>query len=178
MRVLMIGIILLMASAGAAAQTHFKLAPGFRTGARPVAPCSGADLSVRHVTDDAAMGGHRRTDYAFKNKSAIACTLKGYPRFELLNKSGGLLPKGRGVNSKQLFGDEAPRTPDLVTIEPGKEATFQVYTNDGGAGYMGKPCPMSSKVKITAPGTTRAFTLKDDIRTCQTPKVSAVFVAP
>ncbi|HSP62038.1 MAG TPA: DUF4232 domain-containing protein [Pyrinomonadaceae bacterium] len=44
-------------------------------------PCRGEDLSVRPVADDAAMGGHNLIDYAFRNKSASPCTLKGYPRY-------------------------------------------------------------------------------------------------
>ena len=172
MRGLLIGIILLAASSSAAGQERIKLAPNFRIGLQP---CRGADLSVRHVADDAAMGGHNLTEYAFKNESLSACTLKGYPQFELLNKSAGLLPKGRAVNSRKLFGDEAPRNPELVPIQPGKEAIFRVYTNNGGAGYMGKRCPMSRWVRIVAPDTTRAFVLKDEIRSCQTVRVSAIW---
>ena len=171
MHKLLIGIILLAAASTAMGQESIKLVPNFRLGP---APCRSADLSVRHVTDDAAMGGHLLTDYAFKNNSSSSCALKGYPGFELLNKSGGLLPKGRAINSRQLMGEEAQTTPQLVTIEPGKEATFRVYTNNGGAGYLGKPCPMSRKVRIIAPGTTRAFMLKDEIRSCRRVQVSAV----
>lgn len=174
---ILIGIILLTAASAVTAQTKIKLAPNLRIDLQPIAPCLGADLSVRHVNDDAAMGGHLLTDYGFKNNSSSACTLKGYPRFELLTKSGQLLPRGRGINSRELMGDEAPSDPKLITIEPGKEAIFRVYTNNGGAGYMGKPCPMSRKVRIIAPGTTRAFILKDEIRSCQAVKVSAVRAA-
>lgn len=174
MRHVMIGIILLAAAWTAHAQTEIKLAPNFRIVPQAVEPCRGADLSPRHVTDDAAMGGHLLSEYAFKNESLSACSLKGYPVVELLNKSAGLLLKGRAVSSRKLMGDEAPSTPQLVTIEPGKEAVFRVYSNNGGAGYRGKPCSVSRFVSIIAPGTTRAFVLKADIRSCQTVKVSAV----
>ena len=174
MRQLLIGIVLFAAAASAAmGQESIKLAPNFSIGPRPVEPCRGEDLSVRHANDDAAMGGHLLTDYAFKNNSSSACTLKGYPRFELLTKSGQLLPKGRAINSRQLMGEDAPSIPQLVTIEAGKEAVFRVYTNNGGAGYTGG-CPTSRKVRISAPGTTRAFMLKEEIRSCQKVQVSAV----
>jgi hypothetical protein len=75
------------------------------------------------------------------------------------------------------MGDEAQTSPQSIMIEPGKEASFRVYTNNGGAGYMGKPCPMSRKVRISAPGDTRAFVLKDEIRSCQAVQVSAVRTA-
>ena len=165
--------ILLGAASAAAAQEQIKLAPNFQIGP---APCRGADLSVRHVSDDAAMGGHNLTDYALKNESAAPCTLKGYPQFELLNKSARLMPKGRAVNSRQLMGDEAAQAPQLVTIDAGKEAIFRVYTNNGGAGHTGKPCPSSRWVRIVAPGTTRAFVLKDNLTSCGKVQVSAMRV--
>jgi len=172
---LLVGIILLASASAVMAQDSIKLVPNFRIGLHP---CSGADLSPRHANDDAAMGGNLLTDYAFKNDSASACTLKGYPQFELLTKAARLLPKGRGINSRKLMGDEAASDPQLITIEAGKEAVFRVYTNNGGAGHTGKPCPMSRFVRIIAPGTTRAFILKDEIRSCQKVQVSAVRAAP
>jgi hypothetical protein len=138
------------------------------------ARCQGADLSVRQVTEDAAMGGQNTIDYAFKNDSASTCTLKGYPRFELMDKAGRVRPRGRAINSQQLPGDESKQPPQLVTIEPGKEAWFQVYYNSGGAGYVGKPCPVSRMVWISAPGTTRSFVLPAQITSCRSVKVSAV----
>jgi hypothetical protein len=137
-------------------------------------PCRNQDLSVRHVTDDAAMGGLRIIDYAFRNTSSAPCTLRGYPRFELLDKLGSVRPRGRAINSRQLPGDEAKQPPKLVTIEPGNEAGFRVYHNSGGAGYVGKPCPVSRKVRITAPGTTRRFVLREEITSCGSVEVSAV----
>ena len=141
---------------------------------RAVAPCRGADLSVRHVTDDAAMGGQNLIDYAFKNDSISPCTLMGYPRFQLLDKAGRVRPRGRAINSQQLPGDESKQPPQLVTIEPGKEAWFRVYYNSGGAGHVGKPCPVSRMVWISAPGTTRSFVLPDHITSCRSVSVSAV----
>ena len=177
MRKLVIGIIFLASASVAAGQESIKLVPHFRIGPQPVAPCRGADLSVHYINGDAAMGGHNLEDYAFKNNSSSVCTLKGYPRFELLGKSGGLLPKGRAVNSRELFGDDPQPAPQLITIEVGQEAIFRVYYNNGGAGYTGKGCPTARKVRIVAPGATRAFTLSQVIRFCQAVKVSAVRAA-
>jgi hypothetical protein len=156
-------------------QTHVR-GTGYFRNAVPVnaAICRGADLSVRHVTEDAAMGGHNTIDYAFKNDSASPCTLMGYPRFELLDKSGKVRPRGRAINSQQLPGDESKKPPQLVRIEPGKEAWFRVYYNSGGAGYVGKPCPVSRMVWISAPGTTRSFLLPEKITSCRSVKVSVV----
>lgn len=173
MQKLLILFILIGTAAVAEAQEQIKLVPNFQIGP---AACKGANLSVRHANDDAAMGGHNLTDYAFKNESAAPCTLKGYPRFELLTKPGGLMRRGRGVNTRKLIGDDEPQAPQLVTIDAGKEAIFRVYTNNGGAGRLGKPCPTSHAVRIVAPGTTRAFVLKDHLTTCVPVQVSAVRV--
>jgi hypothetical protein len=137
-------------------------------------PCRGVDLSVRHVTEDAAMGGVNTIDYAFKNNSSSSCTLIGYPRFELLDKSGKVRPRGRAINSRQMPGEEPKYTPKMVTIEQGKEAGFRIYYNSGGAGYMGKPCPISRRVRITAPGTTRPFILREQIQMCGDLQVYAI----
>jgi hypothetical protein len=120
------------------------------------------------------MGGVRTTGYAFTNTSSSPCTLKGYPRFEVLNKSGRLVRGGRAANGLTRMGDDAKTPPRLVTVEPGKTATFLVYFNAGGAGYLGKPCPTYRKVKITAPGTTRGFVLREDLQLCGELEVSPV----
>jgi hypothetical protein len=162
-------------STAALGQTNAKRA-GFvsEVGSAATAPCRGADLSVRKVTSDQAMGGHVLIDYALKNNASAPCTLKGYPRFELLDKSGKVRPHGRATNSQKLPGDDAKQPPQLLTIEPGKEAGFRVYYNSGGAGYIGKPCPVVRKVRITLPGTTRRFVLREQITFCTTLQVSAV----
>ena len=120
------------------------------------------------------MGGHVLIGYAIKNNGSGPCTLKGYPRFELLDKSGKVRPHGRATNSRDLPGDDTQQEPQLVTIEPGKEAGFLVYYNSGGAGHIGKPCPLVRKVRITPPGTTRRLVLREQITFCATLQVSAV----
>jgi hypothetical protein len=120
------------------------------------------------------MGGVRTIDYAFKNISSSPCTLRGYPRFELLDTSGMVRPRGRAIHARQLPADEVNQPPKLVTIPAGHEAGFRVYYNSGGAGYLGKPCPDSRRVMITAPGTTRRFVLRERITSCRDVEVSAV----
>lgn len=137
-------------------------------------PCGAQDLSVRHVTDDAAMGGQRTIDYAFKNNSSSACTLIGYPHFELLDEAGTVRPQGRAIRVPPRPDDEVNQPPTLVTVAPGHEAGFRVYYNSGGAGHVGKPCPVSRRVRIMAPDTTRRFVLREQIRSCRSVEVSAI----
>ena len=170
---------IIAAASLAAGQTNIKENAYARSAnAGTFAPCRGEDLSVRHVTEDAAMGGHNLIDYAFKNNSSSPCTLIGYPRFELLDRSGKVRRRGRAINSRQLPGDETNEPPQLITLEPGKEAGFRVYYNNGGAGYMGKPCPLSQRVRIKAPGTRRSFELREEIRSCRSVLISAVRTWP
>lgn len=136
--------------------------------------CSENQLLVRHVSEDAAMGGVRTIDYAFTNTSSSPCTLSGYPRFEVLNNSGRLVRRGRAANGLTMMGDEAKAPPRLVTIEPGKTATFLVHYNAGGAGHVGKPCPTYRKIRITAPGTKRGFVLREELQLCGGLEVSPV----
>jgi hypothetical protein len=136
--------------------------------------CHESQLSVRHVSEDAAMGGVRTVGYAFTNTSSSPCALKGYPRFEILNKSGRVVRGGRAANGLSRMGDDAKMAPRSVTIEPGKTATFLIYYNAGGAGYMGKPCPTYGRVRITAPGAKRGFVLRDNLQLCGGLEVSPV----
>lgn len=133
------------------------------------APCRDGHLSVRKVNEDAAMGGARMAAYAFTNTSTRLCTLKGYPRFEVLNASGRIVIRGRAAAA----GD-AEQRPNLIALEPGKTATFFVTYNAGGAGRVGKPCPTYPKVRITAPGNKRGLVLRKAIQLCGEVEVSPV----
>jgi hypothetical protein len=174
-RVAILLALLAAASSVATGQTDTKATAYARSAnVGAFAPCRGEDLSVRHVSEDAAMGGRNLIDYAFKNNPSSPCTLSGYPRFELLDRSGRVRPHGRAVNSQRLPGDEIKEAPELIALEPGKEAGFRVYYNSGGAGHMGKPCALSRRVRIKAPGTRRSFELREEIRSCRGVLISAV----
>ena len=135
--------------------------------------CSGEQLSVHNVGEDAAMGGVRVRDYAFTNTSTTNCALRGHPRFEVLSAAGRVVRLGRAA-----AGDDAGDPLKPVTLGPGKTATFQVNYNAGGAGRVGKPCPTYPKVRITAPGTKRVFVLRDAIQLCGGVGVSPVGPPP
>lgn len=173
MRGLFVLFIALAASGTAFAQPDSRTT-AYKGPVRIPFPCRDQDLSLRHVTDDAAMGGVRMIVYAFKNRSSATCTLRGYPRFELLDKSGAARPRGRAVNSEQLPSDEEKHTLQMVTIAPGEEAGFRVHYKTGGAGYSGKPCPVFYRARITAPGTTKRFVLRERISVCGGLQISAI----
>ncbi len=176
-RVLFLVILIASAATVASGQPDSRTTV-YKGPVRIAAPCRGADLSVRYVSEDTAMGGENLILYAFKNITSNSCTLRGYPLYELLSKAGKLRPRGRAINSRQLPGDEAMMPARVVTIAPVEEASFRVHYNSGGAGYVGKPCPVSRRVRIVAPGTTRAFILKEDISSCSNVEISAVRSGP
>jgi hypothetical protein len=143
--------------------------------ARASIQCRGDQLSVRYIPDslDAAMGGDRSMDFAFKNTSRSPCTLKGYPSFELLDRSGRPGRRGRAVHDAQMLSDDGEaHIPQLVTLAPGKTAWFRFHFREGGAGHVGRPCPSFPKIKITAPGTKRIFILREGIQSCDGVEVS------
>jgi hypothetical protein len=138
------------------------------------ARCYDNQLSVRHVLEDAAMGGVRTIDYAFTNTSSSPCTLMGYPRFEVLSRSGRTVHNGRAARGLTRMGEDARRRPRRVTLEPGKIAVFKVYYNAGGAGHVGRPCPTYRRVRIIAPGARRGIVLREDLELCGGLEVSPV----
>jgi hypothetical protein len=142
--------------------------------AQAASQCTREQLTLKAGDEDAAMGGVRIVNYTFTNKSSTPCTLKGYPALVLLNKAGQPVPGKHTVNKAKMFSDTDPVPPTLVTLEPSKTAMFLIYYNNGGAGYMGKPCPTYPKVRVTAPGTTRGFTLKQELQTCIKVEVSSI----
>lgn len=113
--------------------------------------CRGWQLSVRHEADDAGMG-QRYVTYAFRNVSASPCTLRGFPAFTLLNRYG-----------RPMAGQSVTRTDETqspVRLAPGKKAFFNIHYS--ACSTVGTPpCRFTSKVRIKAPGDSRAFVLRE-----------------
>jgi hypothetical protein len=137
------------------------------------APCRDNQLSLRHDAESAAMAGLRSMQFFFTNTSSSPCTLKGYPRFELLNKSGQPARGGRATNGLTRSGEDFQKPPQLVTIEPGKTAAFVIDYIATGAADKDR-CPIYRKFRITAPGTKRVFVQSDEIELCGGLEVSPV----
>lgn len=120
-------------------------------GSRATHRCMGWQLSAKHETDDAG-AGQRDVTYSFKNHSYSPCTLKGYPKFALLNRYGHLM------QSQSVTHNSDPVT--VVTLAPGGKAFFNIHYS--ACSTVGTPpCRFSSKVRIKAPGTRRAFILRE-----------------
>lgn len=122
------------------------------------AQCTGSNLSVKRVSDDAGLG-NRAVNYAFTNISNAPCTLTGYSGFILLNRAGRPVRGAHVIKGEGTYFQQA-EPPQTVTLQPGGTAWFQIaYYACSGRGL----CPVSTKVLITAPGTNRGFTLRERI---------------
>lgn len=127
-----------------------------KTASLAASPCAGSRLSVRREAEDGAMGGQRGLYYSFKNNSQSPCTLKGSPAYVLLNRAGRTIQQTRADNRGEP-----------VTLAPGGKAFFSVSYHScefmKGATEHHKPCVLSAKARIVAPGTKRAFLLREVI---------------
>ena len=135
-----------------------------------VRPCVREDLRIKEGETDAAMGGVRATPYIFTNVSSSACMLDGYPAVELLNQKGAVV---RRATRQKSDGPNAS-----VTLEPGKTAWFNLNYNAGGAGHMGKPCPIYQKVRVKAPRVARLFVMRTEIQTCAKTDFTVSAISP
>jgi hypothetical protein len=118
---------------------------------------------VSRVSDDAG-AGNRAVNFAFTNTSVSPCTLQGYPGFALLDRRGRRIRGVRVILSEGTYFQSGKAQED-VTLEPGKTAWFQVAYN--AIQSSPRKCPVSAKVRITAPGTRRVFILREELDPCQ-----------
>lgn len=139
--------------------------------------CSGTQLSLKADDGDADIGGKRYFTYTFTNISKVSCTLKGFPTFAALKRSG-VVATGIGISYSNDFPNSSDNSKGaarkVITVEPGKTASFQIYYNDGMALSRRKPYPKAYKVRVTAPGGGKAFVVKSEIQSCCGIQVSSI----
>ena len=139
----------------AAATALLALGPaGSVPGSAATAPaCRPAQLAVLYVSSSGAAGSID-VEYGFRNGSARACALRGFPRVQMLTSSGGALsttetraPGAYGIGTR------------LVTLALGKVAYFGVhYPSATGFGHL--HCPSSAALRLTAPGSGAGLVLR------------------
>jgi hypothetical protein len=119
-----------------------------RTAGNGAAACSEDWLRVQKTSEDGA-AGHIHFVVAVTNGSATACTLSGYPTFEMLDQGGKILPI-RVTHSDVSFPSSPPHK---VLLAPRASASFDV-------GYSHVPvdpetsCPSASAllIRVTTEG--------------------------
>ena len=148
-------ILIIAISSLARSQTSVKnIAYGQHDNGSAFARCTGEHLSLNRAGDDAG-AGQRAVIFAFTNTSSSPCTLSGYPEFVMLNKAGRPL---RGAH----VGRNSSEPPQVVRLAPGGKAWFEITFSACGVGGTGR-CPVAAKVRVTAPGTRRAFVLREQL---------------
>jgi hypothetical protein len=117
--------------------------------------CQANQLSISLGSESGAMGAVGVTGMAFKNLSATACTLMGYPKIQMLDAMGKSIPTFV-TNVPNLMGLATSAT--LIAVNPGQSAIFNLMY-EAGTGYGNSVCPTSNSVLFTPPGSTTALTL-------------------
>jgi hypothetical protein len=138
------------------------------------ANCAGEQLALKEGESEADIGGKRYGNYVFTNISAKSCKLSGYPLFTVLSRSGKAMRTAAAVYGFVIPGESEKARPRPVTLKSKGTAYFQIYYNDGMALDTKKPTPVSAKVRVRAPNTTRDFVIKSAIDACCGVQVSFI----
>ena len=90
--------------------------------------------------------------FALKNTGSTACRTYGWPGVAFQSSKGAAPP----TNATRTTGDVVGSTPaDVLTLQPGQEASFRMVTSDMATG--GGSCPTAGKLQIYAPNDTVAM---------------------
>lgn len=125
-----------------------------RAATTSVPRCATRSLEIWVGRSTVAMGTVAN-EYGFTNTSAKACSLEGYPRVQMLEKSGAMQTTVDHKASPGAFGIEEK----IVVVAPGKTAYFGVVFHDQ-TGFGNLTCPTSAALRLTPPGDTTAITLR------------------
>lgn len=135
-------------------------------------PCEDRVLSVSEISSN-VNGDHRSVKLAFMNRGAIACRLGGYPEIALLGSaddkvgsiaieqstSAAVLAEMSASNNAKTIPAASEPTPELVLM-PHSVAAFEVVWQ------FGPECPSISKIEVTAPETTKSFSISRSLKVC------------
>lgn len=123
-------------------------------GAEPTA-CTDDDLEVTNGAMESA-NTQRRVLVSFRNSSAQACTMVGYPGADLVTPAGGVL-----INVARRPANAAPR----LTLQPGEVGTADVLTYAIDTD-TGNSCARWGQLVVTPPNGYVARTLPVDLPIC------------
>jgi hypothetical protein len=112
--------------------------------------CVAADLTPSFLGGNGATGTVVLT-FALTNRSDQSCHTYGWPGVEFLGSGGQAL----ATNAKRTTSDALGTTaPVVLTLAPGKEASFRIITADQGTGAGTAGCVSASELQIIAPDDT------------------------
>jgi hypothetical protein len=125
---------------------------------QPVA-CRTGQLQLLTGRTEGAMG-HRYVTYGLRNRSAVACSMSGFPGVQLLDAHGGDLPTV--LRHSNLGTGPAGR----VLLRPGGWGFFVV--EEGVIPYDTdvQPCPAAATIAVTPPHQRQALTVPTELAPC------------
>lgn len=127
---------------------------------RTSATCLASQLVIQRGLEGAAMGSVGVTGMGFKNISTTPCTLKGFPKLQMLDATG------HRISTHVLHGTSytVQAVPgSSVMLTPGQVAKFDLMYHSA-TGYGRKICPTSTHVRITPPNLKKGITLNWQIQ--------------
>jgi hypothetical protein len=139
--------------------------------------CRPAQLRLLPPSFDGAYTGHVVTNLGFRNTSANACSIGGWPRFEVV------LPDGRTVVASVGHVRNVPsghgRAPTgAVVLHAGGAASFHVVADDGtGLERCGLPLP-SVRTLVVPPGASTPAHGSTTMPYCHDPQRLLAFLTP
>jgi Protein of unknown function (DUF4232) len=117
-------------------------------------PCLSTQLSVVRGHLGVAMGSIG-SENGFKNISSVTCSLRGYPKLQMVDGAG------RAIATHVMDGTSVTVSfvpVKTVILKPGAEAIFDLGYTDA-TGYGTASCPTSAQVEITPPNTSQPITV-------------------
>ncbi len=126
-----------------------------QTASRPPS-CLRNQLGVRSNGINGAAGTIHGA-WVFKNVSARACDLDGYPGLQLYRRGGRPIPTTVKRN--------LPPAPSHVKLVPGGSATFYSSYSDVSSGP--RACPTSAVIAITPPNATASLFIPARLQACR-----------
>jgi hypothetical protein len=98
-------------------------------------------------------------EFGFTNDSAKACSLEGYPRVQMLAKSGKNQQTVDHRESPEILPVNFDIKEKVVVLTPGKTAHFWIAFHDE-TGYGPSTCPTSDALRFSPPHDTATITLR------------------
>lgn len=114
--------------------------------------CATSQLSISEGSSGVA-AGHIGLSVKLKNISGTSCTLKGYPRIQMVGAPGHDLRTIVHRGSSYSVPDRQVR---LVVLSPGASASFDLGFDDA-TGYGSDKCPESRMEEVTPPQNTTSL---------------------
>lgn len=119
--------------------------------------CQASDFKLSQGPGESALAHFRQT-VRLKNVSKTTCSMTGWPRVQLLNARGTVLPSHEQQITSDMFGTSPKPT---VKVKPGAGASFAIDTT-----APATSCPFSRSIVVTPPGGHGSKRLSMKVQAC------------